>query len=138
MKHKKLLAVDFDGVIHSYSSGWQGATNIPDKPVFGAIEWLDEFIITHCTVPDEFCAMAPEGEWVLCIFSSRSRYWGGRAAMKKWLLKHGFDSRLLSAIKFPLFKPSATVQLDDRAITFNGEFPSFDEILSFTPWNKGC
>jgi hypothetical protein len=134
--HKKILAVDFDGVLHSYSSGWKGATNVPDTPVFGAIEWLDEFIITHCTVPDEFCAMAPKGEWELHIFSSRSRYWGGRKAMKQWLLKHGFEPRLMSAIKWPLFKPAATVQLDDRAITFTGEFPSFSEILNFQPWNK--
>ena len=136
MNHKKILSVDFDGVIHSYSSGWKGATNIPDKPVFGSLEWLDEFIITHCTVPDEFCAMAPEGEWELCIFSSRSRYWGGRKAMKKWLLFWEFDPRLLPAIKFPLFKPASTVLLDDRAITFTGHFPPFQNILNFKPWNK--
>ena len=35
-----LLCLDFDGVIHSFKSGWKGATNIPDPPVEGAIDWL--------------------------------------------------------------------------------------------------
>ena len=136
MAHKKILCLDFDGVIHSYSSGWKGAKIIPDPPVFGAMEWIDEFITTHCTVPDSFCAMAPVGEWELCIFSSRSRYWGGRKAMKKWLIKWGLEKSFLEVIKFPLWKPAATVQIDDRSICFTGEFPPFADILNFKPWNK--
>jgi hypothetical protein len=36
---KPILCLDFDGVIHSYSSGWKGADVIPDPPVeaLGAI-----------------------------------------------------------------------------------------------------
>src|SRR5690606_19100252 len=34
------VCVDFDGVLHSYVSGWKGGTVIPDPPVPGAIEWL--------------------------------------------------------------------------------------------------
>jgi hypothetical protein len=134
--YKKILCLDFDGVIHSYSSGWKGAKTISDPPVFGALEWIDEFIIEHCTVPDSWCAMAPQGDWELNIFSSRSRYWGGRRAMKKWLLKHGLEPRFLEVIKFPLWKPAATVLIDDRAIQFTGEFPPFADILTFKPWNK--
>lgn len=37
---KPILCVDFDGVIHSYTSGWQGETIIADPPVKGALKWL--------------------------------------------------------------------------------------------------
>jgi hypothetical protein len=43
---------------------------------------------------------------------------------------------LVSQIKFPLFKPPALVTLDDRAIQFEGEFPSLDTLRSFKPWNR--
>ena len=29
---KPILCLDFDGVLHTYSSGWKGADVIPDPP----------------------------------------------------------------------------------------------------------
>ena len=37
---KLILCLDFDGVIHSYSSGWKGADVIPDPPVPGALRFI--------------------------------------------------------------------------------------------------
>lgn len=37
-KRKPILLVDFDGVIHLYNSGWQGADVVSDGPVPGAHE----------------------------------------------------------------------------------------------------
>ena len=45
-------------------------------------------------------------------------------------------SEVLNAIKWPTEKPPAMVTLDDRAITFTGEWPSIETLLAFKPWNK--
>lgn len=128
-----VLCLDFDGVLHSYNSGWRGASNIPDQPVKGAIEWLDSLIEDGEAV----CAMAPRFRvFDVCIYSSRSSQFGGRRAMRKWLIKNGLSNDKIENIRFPLFKPAAQITIDDRALTFNGSFPSVQEMLDFKPWNK--
>jgi hypothetical protein len=130
-KSTPILCVDFDGVIHSYMSGWKGARNIPDPPVSGAIEWLQSL------VADQQDAFAPRHlEFDVQIFSSRSRYWGGRSAMKRWLLANGMRRGEVEAIGFPLMKPPAFLLIDDRAWTFTGTFPSVKQMQEFQPWNK--
>ena len=37
---KPILCLDFDGVIHSYTSGWKGARIILDPPVPGALDFI--------------------------------------------------------------------------------------------------
>jgi len=123
-KMRKVLSIDFDGVLHSYKSGWQGAWRIPDPPVRGAIEWLS-WVIFH-----------GEAKFQICIFSSRNAFPFGRYAMKRWLLKWGLSKDELKRIKFPVFKPPAFLTIDDRAIQFKGEFPLIMELLKFEPWNK--
>ena len=130
-KFTPILSIDFDGVLHSYSSGWKGARNIPDPPVYGAIEWLRELVY------DQRDPFVPRfNQFDVQIFSSRSRYLFGRSAMKARLLKWGLRPGELEAIKFPLFKPPAFIQVDDRAWCFTGTFPSASQLLEFTPWNK--
>lgn len=130
-----IICVDFDGVIHSYTSGWKGIDVIPDPPVPGAIEWLME----HLPCPDGICAMAPTHTGpIVQIYSSRSKSWFGRRAMKRWLVQNGFPREYISEgiLKFPTKKPAAFLTIDDRAICFNGTFPSAAEMLAFKPWNK--
>lgn len=126
---KPILCLDFDGVIHSYTSGWKGAHIVSDPPVPGAIEFLK----------------AAVEKFEVHIFSSRSRQDGGGTAMRTWLGNHIINADPMvmtqnppwfAAIKWPLEKPPAMVTLDDRAITFTGEWPSLDELLAFKPWNK--
>lgn len=129
-----IILVDFDGVIHSYTSGWQGADIISDPPVPGAIE----FLLKHLPLPD---ALGIDREYKgpeVQIYSSRSRQSGGIDAMKKWLVMHGVDRWYFrdDILKFPTQKPAAFLTIDDRAICFSGTFPSTQEMLDFKPWNK--
>ena len=122
---KPILCLDFDGVLHSYTSGWRGASIIPDKPVPGAVEFLKE---------------ATE-QFEVHIFSSRSNQDGGIKAMQAWLRIVVEETAImlplwLDLIKWPTEKPPAMVTLDDRAITFTGEWPSIEDLKNFKPWNK--
>lgn len=104
-----------------------------------ALSYISALLLLKPLVEDgeAVCAMAPRfRDFDVRIYSSRSRYWGGRNAMKKWLLKWGFPKDKIENIQFPLMKPPAFLQIDDRAITFTGTFPSVKEMLAFKPWNK--
>jgi hypothetical protein len=131
-----IICVDFDGVIHSYKSGWQGVSVIPDDPVPGAIDWLME----HLPMPDALGgSFAPEYKGpIVQIYSSRSKSWFGRRAMVKWLIKHGLPPSYISdgILKFPSKKPAAFLTIDDRAICFDGTFPTAGQMMAFKPWNK--
>jgi len=124
---KPILCLDFDGVCHSYTSGWQGADAIPDDYVEGLFEFLEE----------------AGQHFDIQVFSSRSHQEGGIEAMqwwfyeqrKKWREKGGKGSEIVE-ISFPKHKPSAKVSIDDRAITFKGFWPLVGDLLDFKPWNK--
>jgi hypothetical protein len=135
---KPILCLDFDGVLHSYTSGWIEHDFIPDPPVAGAMEFLAE-AIKHFDVK---------------IFSSRSqkKYDGGKRAMITWirywaklqLPNYAPDfacNAVLNALCFnadawPREKPPAFLTIDDRALTFTGEWPMIEDLLAFKPWNK--
>jgi hypothetical protein len=119
--YRPILCLDFDGVCHSYTSGWQGAASIPDPPVDGMWEFLEQAI-------DVF---------EIHIFSSRTHQHGGKQAMFQWFLKWAdTDKRqgISTMLLFPLEKPSALVTLDDRGILFTGTWPNVEELRKFKPW----
>lgn len=134
---KLTLAVDFDGVIHSYTSGWTGVLDINDPPVDGAIEWLTamvaepdvEIIIHSCRF-----AMEPETAWYWEDVSVSER----RAAMSNWLERHGMDSYAISLLNVWFYKgkPHAAVYIDDRGFRFVGDFPSLAILRALKPWNR--
>ena len=117
--YRPILVLDFDGVIHSYSSGWQGADKIPDPPVYGAAEFLE----------------AAVEKFEVHILSSRSREVDGVRAMREWMVQQ-FGHPLVERLQFPLTKPAAFLTIDDRAICFDGTWPDVDELLTFKSWNK--
>jgi hypothetical protein len=123
---RRLVVVDFDGVLHSYSSGWEGPGIARDAPVPGAIAWLESLVADG----------EGSGEFAVAVSSARSSSAIGRRAVREWLLSHGLSERALSLIAFPVTKPRAFVTIDDRVIQFRGEFPSVSEIAGFEPWWK--
>jgi hypothetical protein len=120
---KPILCLDFDGVIHSYTSGWKGADVIPDPPVPGAMAFIRE----------------AQEHFTVAIFSSRSNQPGGLDAMKRYIALNseiGFLYDPIAGLEWPLEKPAAMVTIDDRALTFDGTWPAIDTLKSFKPWNK--
>ena len=138
MTWKPILCVDFDGVVHSYISGWQGAAVIPDPPVKGALLWLWK---------------ATEW-WDVQIYSSRSSQERGIEAMQAWMLQHSRyelgpdhpmsqihgerDAGYQYPITFAKDKPAAFLTIDDRCLTFDGDWEELDpaELRNFKPWFK--
>lgn len=127
--NKPILCLDFDGVIHSYKSGWKGADVIPDPPVDGAMKFIWD-ATEHFRV---------------AIYSSRSGQLGGLDAMQGWLRNHFMafwgthatqaDDKF-SEIEWPREKPAAFITIDDRALTFEGVWPDIETLKAFQPWNK--
>lgn len=119
---KPILCLDFDGVCHSYTSGWKGAAVIPDPPVDGLFEFLEH----------------AEKVFEVNVFSSRTSQ-GGTNAMLSWFMDHadrqGYG-HVVPLLRFPTEKPPAFVGIDDRVITFTGKWPKVEDLLAFQPWNK--
>lgn len=97
--NKKTVVFDFDGVIHSYTSGWIGDTAIPDPPFPGIREAIVDI----------------RKKYRVVVVSTRCASEEGKAAIKEWLAK--YDIVVDDITKE---KPPAVVYIDDRAICFDG------------------
>lgn len=113
---KKILLFDFDGVIHSYISKWQGHNIIPDEPVEGIKETIDKL----------------KEEYQIYIYSSRCEYDSGIQAIEEWCDKYNiYYDEVCNR------KPPAYLTIDDRAICFNGNCGKLlDDIKDFQVWNR--
>jgi hypothetical protein len=114
---KPQIVLDFDGVVHSYTSGWQGVDEIPDLPTIGTQAFLEE-ALQHFRI---------------AIFSQRSKAAIGRAAMQRWFLHHMGDN-ITTQLTFPMEKPICLVTIDDRVLPFTGSWPSIERIKNFKSW----
>jgi hypothetical protein len=117
---RETVCVDFDGVLHSYVSGWRGPTVIPDPPIPGAIEFV----------------RALDAEYDVAIFSTRTSEEGAIDAMRSYLIGHGLPEDAASRLLFPRHKVPARLYIDDRGWRFEGTFPTLAEIRAFEPYRR--
>lgn len=113
---KPTVHVDFDGVIHSYRSGWTGIIEAKDPPVDEAKDVLQKL----------------SEDFTVEILSTRASCGDGKRVISEYLEKHGFPTFKSGNQKTP-----SIALIDDRAITFRGYWPFTAQILrTFVPWNK--
>jgi hypothetical protein len=130
---KPILCLDFDGVVHSYASGWKGATVIPDPYVPGFFAWAIEAV----------------KYFKLVVYSSRSKDADAPRAMREWLgtqsinaidageVSSDFEWPLLyDNIEFAHEKPPAFLTIDDRAWCFDGTWPDPKLLLMYKTWQQ--
>lgn len=126
---KQVICVDFDGVLHKYTSPWEANDIIPDDAVPGALAFLVRLI--------------REDKYQVAIFSTRCAHRAGVDAMKEWLEVEMFSEcfgehivdNVLNNLLFLSQKPVlAKCFIDDRAIPFRGTFPGMAEIDNFKTW----
>ncbi|MBS0202110.1 MAG: hypothetical protein JSS49_04360 [Planctomycetes bacterium] len=111
MRAQRTVCLDFDGVLHSYRSGWCGAEVIPDPPIHGTREAVARL----------------RQQYRVVIHSARCHTEGGRTAVQLWLQKH--DIVVDDVCEH---KPPALVYVDDRAVRFQGNWDAaLTEIREF-------
>jgi hypothetical protein len=107
----RTICLDFDGVLHSYRSGWCGAEIIPDPPIHGTREGV----------------MRLRQIYRVVVLSSRCHTLEGRKAVEAWLKKHD-----IVVDEVCEHKPPALVYVDDRAVRFRGDWEHLlDDIREF-------
>lgn len=112
---KKTVVFDFDGVIHSYTSGWKGEDVIPDPPVTG--------------IKDSVQQIRNAGYEVVVV-STRCATSKGLEAVKTYLADNE-----IAVDRVCKEKPPAIVYIDDRAICFDGKSDELlEKIEQFKPW----
>jgi len=112
-KYKLAVGLDFDGVIHSYTSGWQGEDIISDPPVKG-VKWA-------------IGQLRRTAGYKVIVWSTRCKTKHGREAIRKWLIKWEIE-----VDDIVLYKPVCSCYVDDRAVTFNGDWAqTIIDIMSF-------
>jgi len=107
--YKPTIVLDFDGVINSYTSGWQ----LGAGPMRHAEAWLPD-------APTEYAqgAIAKLREhFTVIVQSTRARTPAGREAMDLWLKRYGIEVDGLTDEK-----PPALLYVDDRGFRFTGDW----------------
>ena len=112
----KRVVFDFDGVIHSYISGWRGVAEIPDAPNEDAVKAIDDL---------------RDLGYEVVIVSTRCQNPRGLAAIVEWLKKYEIEVDLVTS-----HKPPAICYIDDRAICYTPGVNLVEEVKNFKTWHQ--
>jgi len=104
---KKVICVDFDGVIHRYSNGWQDGS-IYDQAIEGSKDAMAKFVSDEYKVVIFTTRLNPEVNDDINLEKNK---------MTKWLWDSGFEFGVhyhdITAVK-----PKAEIYIDDKAVRF--------------------
>ena len=108
---RSTICLDFDGVIHSYQSGWMGEEIIPDPPIHRV----------------DLAVKRLRKDYRVVVYSARCRTAEGRQAIADWLARHNIEVDEVCETK-----PVAHVYVDDRAVRFTGDWDqTIEDIYGF-------
>lgn len=121
----KVVAIDFDGVIHRNIAPWTRSEEINDDPVAGAFEFIEKAL----------------KEFDVIIFSARANNRDARVEMCIWLKRRWLESgrdwtSRMARIDIVSTKPNAFIYIDDCGWHFEGVFPTMEELRAFESWTK--
>lgn len=115
---KQIICLDFDGVINNYK-GWnnEGYNIVVGKPVLGARQAIKIL----------------RKKYIVLVNSVRCGHEGGKEAIIKWLNKYRIEVDGVT-----IHKPVADYYVDDRGITFRGDWAkAIRDIRHFRHWKFG-
>lgn len=104
---KKTVCLDFDGVLHAYSKGWQDGS-IYDEPMPGALDAVRKL----------------SKRFTLVVQTSRKNL----PDVVLWLEKHGFPD-----LHVTNEKPPALVYVDDRGLRFASWEQTIADVATLLP-----
>lgn len=115
----RTVCLDFDGVLHSYDSGWNGHAPT-DLPTPGAQQFVRDLLLQGFEV---------------VVQSTRATDHLGLQGIEMWMAEHEFP-----AVPVVAEKPKAVLYVDDRGLRFEGDFREvlrwIDEHPDLEPWNR--
>lgn len=120
---RKVIAIDFDGVIHDHRAGYTGV--VPEgEPVPGSLEFIQE--------------LQADG-WEVVIFTCRAMPnepgWPNLTErvppVTEWLHRHGFMRQFINVTGY---KPWAHIYIDDRGFRFRGCWNEVRAALNEPVW----
>lgn len=118
-EEKEIIAIDFDGVIHSFEHGFHDGT-IYGTPIKGSKESLEKLSKKYKLIL--FTAKAKPDR---PLINSKT----GVELVREWLIKYELDAYF---IEITAEKPRCLCYIDDKAIQFTSWDNTLKELTKFT------